>query len=270
VPISDRQLQTDPAIRLRCPHCKHVFERQDKGRCPACEQIILIPPAARKNAAAMRDRCVRLSRERRERLGRMQQGGSLLGTRRMRRTLALVAFAVLGVLLPLNHMLRKHGGVPRFLNYDDRTRQSLGVLRFKLECFRRDCGRYPTEQEGLWALALNPGVTNWRGPYLTKIPPDLWRRRYIYSETNGAITLWSAGPDAIPHTADDLDAPLPDMAAVAADATNPPPVQTDEPVIEIITSDRAHQLIQMAAPTTPPPAALSGAPPVQAFPPGAE
>ncbi len=202
----------------------------------------------------MRDRCVRLSRERRERLGRMQRGGNLLATRRMRRTLAIVAFVVLGVLLPLDHMLRKNGGPPRFLTSDARTLQSLGVIRTKLECFHRDCGRYPTEQEGLWALALNPGVTNWRGPYLKQVPPDLWRRRYIYSETNGTISLWSAGPDTLPHTADDVVAPPPDMAYVAASATNEPPRPTgEETVIEIITSQRARELLQLADGMRPPP-----------------
>ncbi len=184
----------------------------------------------------------------------MQRGGNLLATRRMRRTLAIISFVVLGVLLPLDYMLRKTGGLPLSLTHDARTLQSLGVMRTKLECFRRDCGRYPTEHEGLWALALNPGVTNWRGPYLKQVPPDLWRRRYNYSETNGTITLWSAGPDAIPHTADDVIAPPPDMAYVAASATNEPPRPTgDETVIEIITSQRAQELLQWANPRQDPP-----------------
>jgi hypothetical protein len=28
-----------------------------------------------------------------------------------------------------------------------------------------DCGRYPSEEEGLAALLTNPGVAGWRGPY---------------------------------------------------------------------------------------------------------
>ena len=247
MPLSDARLRKDPNIRLRCPHCGHVFPRQDKGRCAACGQIFLIPPAAREHVEEMRDRCIRISRAKRERLFRMQRGGGLLATRRMRRTLAIVAFVVLGVLLPLNHLLRTNGGHERVLTRDGRTRQTLGVLRTKLECFRRDCGRYPTDREGLWALALNPGVTNWCGPYLTKIPPDLWRHRYYYGCSNDTVSLWSSGPDGLPHTADDIPAPPPDLVYVVTTATNGPPQQVGEDtVIEIITTKRARELLEQA------------------------
>ena len=244
MPISDDNLRKNPNIRLRCPHCGHIFPRQDKGRCVACNQIFLIPPAAREHAEEMRDRCIRVSRARRERLFRMQRGGGLLATRRMRRTLAIVSCVVLGVLLPLDYMMRKSGGNPLILTHDGRTRQTLGVLRTKLECFHRDCGRYPTEGEGLWAMVLNPGVTNWHGPYLTKVPPDLWRHRYNYGCTNDTVTLGSAGPDGVPHTDDDIAAPPPDMDYVASSATNGSPGRSgEEMVIELITSDRARELM---------------------------
>ena len=247
VPLSNARRLTDPNIRLRCPHCGHVFPRQDKGRCPACRQVFLIPPAAREHVEEMRDRCIRISRDRRDRLFRMQRGGGLLATRRMRRTLAIVSFVVLGILLPLDYMMRRTGGQPPVLSYDGRTRQTLGVLRTKLECFRRDCGRYPADAEGLWALALNPGATNWGGPYLSKIPPDLWRHRYFYGCTNDTVRLWSAGPDGIPHTADDIPAPPPALVYVAATATNGPPRQIgEETVIEIITTRRAQELMGQA------------------------
>lgn len=192
----------------------------------------------------MRDRCIRISRDRRARLAKMQRGGGLLATRRMRRTLAIVSFVVLGVLLPLDYMLRKDGVSIPSLSRDDRTRQSLGVLRTKLECFYRDCGRYPTGQEGLWALVLNPGLTNWHGPYLTKVPPDLWRHRYNYSLSNDTVVLWSCGPDGQPYTADDMHAPPPDLVYVIQSATNDPPQPTgEETTIEIITTRRARDLI---------------------------
>ena len=244
MPLSDNNLRQNPNLRLRCPHCGHIFPRQDKGRCTACHQVVLIPPAAREHAEEMRDRCIRISRARRERLFRMQRGGGLLATRRMRRTLAIVSFVVLGVLLPMDYMLRKSGGEPPVLSSDGRTRQTLSVLRTKLECFHRDCGRYPTDTEGLWALVLNPGPTNWCGPYLTKIPPDLWRHRYFYGCTNDAVYLWSAGPDGIPHTADDIPAPPPDLVYVMTTATNEPPRPSgEETVVEIITTRRAQELM---------------------------
>ena len=35
--------------------------------------------------------------------------------------------------------------------------------------FRSDCGRPPTEEEGLKALFDNPGIKCWSGPYLPDI-----------------------------------------------------------------------------------------------------
>jgi len=247
---SETKLRYDPNLRLRCPYCGHVFPRQDKGRCPACQQVLLIPPTLREHAAAMRDRCIRISRDRRERLFRMQRGGNLLATRRMRRTLAIVAFVVLGVLLPMDYMLRKPGDPALVLTHEARTRQTLGVLRTELECFRRDCGRYPTDAEGLWALVLNPGLTNWCGPYVTKVPPDLWRHQYFYRCTNNTVEIWSSGPDGLPNTADDLHAPPPDLAYVAKTAQIGSPEQhSEDTAIEIITTRHARELLRQASPT---------------------
>ena len=246
VPLSEAKLCQSLNLQLRCPHCRHVFPRQDKGRCPACLQVLLIPPALREHPETMRDRCIRISRARRERLFRMQRGGNILATRRMRRTLATVAFVVLGVLLPIDYMLHKSDRPTLVLTHDGRTRQTLSVLRTELECFRRDCGRYPTDTEGLWALVLNPGVTNWCGPYITQVPPDLWRHRYFYACTNNAVRLWSAGPDGIPNTADDIQAPPPDLDYVATATNKPPAPDGEETVIEIITTQRAQELMGQA------------------------
>ena len=193
----------------------------------------------------MRDRCIRISRDRRERLAKMQGGGNLLANRRMRRTLAIVSFVVLGIVLPLHYELRKSNGQPLLLSHDGRTRQTLDVLRTQLECFHRDCRRYPTDHEGLWALMLNPGETNWHGPYVPKVPPDLWRHRYYYGCTNNTIYLWSAGPDGRPYTADDIQAPAPNLDYVRTSATKsaPKPVGEDT-LIQLITTQRAQELMQ--------------------------
>jgi general secretion pathway protein G len=51
-----------------------------------------------------------------------------------------------------------------------------------LRMFRSDTGRFPTSQEGLEALVVNPGVDGWRGPYLKgKIPKDPWGTPYGYT-----------------------------------------------------------------------------------------
>ncbi|HME42709.1 MAG TPA: type II secretion system major pseudopilin GspG [Syntrophorhabdales bacterium] len=70
-----------------------------------------------------------------------------------------------------------------------------------LDQFRLDVGRYPTTQEGLNALMVNPGVDNWEGPYLKKtLPPDPWGKPYQYlcPGTHGEYDLYSYGRDGNP------------------------------------------------------------------------
>ena len=70
-----------------------------------------------------------------------------------------------------------------------------------LDQFRLDVGRYPTTQEGLNALMVNPGVDNWEGPYLKKaLPPDPWGKPYQYlcPGTHGEYDLCSYGRDGNP------------------------------------------------------------------------
>jgi hypothetical protein len=45
------------------------------------------------------------------------------------------------------------------------TQASLFLIGYALASFARDCGRYPTFDEGLMALLTNPGVKGWSGPY---------------------------------------------------------------------------------------------------------
>jgi hypothetical protein len=54
-----------------------------------------------------------------------------------------------------------------------------GGLKTALGMFDVDCGRYPTDEEGLKALISAPAdgsLTNWRGPYFdsSTLPEDPW------------------------------------------------------------------------------------------------
>ena len=81
-----------------------------------------------------------------------------------------------------------------------------GGLKFILQMFKSDCGRYPTAAEGLKILIAAPtdgSLTNWRGPYFDppKVPKDPWGHEYVYRfpaiySTND-YDLYSMGPDGI-------------------------------------------------------------------------
>lgn len=62
-----------------------------------------------------------------------------------------------------------------------------------------DTGRFPTVQQGLQALRVQPeNETRWRGPYLKKeIPKDPWGTAFVYRSPgrNGGYELISYGAD---------------------------------------------------------------------------
>jgi general secretion pathway protein G len=71
-----------------------------------------------------------------------------------------------------------------------------------LDNFRLDVGRYPTSEEGLKAMLVNPGaVENWDGPYLKKqeIPLDSWVHPFVYKSPgeHGDYDIISYGGDGV-------------------------------------------------------------------------
>ena len=71
-----------------------------------------------------------------------------------------------------------------------------------LDNFRLDVGRYPTSDEGLRALLVNPGaIENWDGSYLKKeeIPLDPWGHPYVYKSPgeHGDYDILSYGGDGV-------------------------------------------------------------------------
>jgi general secretion pathway protein G len=78
------------------------------------------------------------------------------------------------------------------------AKAQIELLGQSLDHFRLDVGRYPTTQEGLNALMVNPGIDNWDGPYLKKeLPNDPWGKPYQYQcpGQHGEYDLVSYGRD---------------------------------------------------------------------------
>jgi general secretion pathway protein G len=83
------------------------------------------------------------------------------------------------------------------------TRAQIDAFDKALDQFRLDVGRYPTTEEGLQALVVQPnGEPNWHGPYLKKgVPADPWGRPYVYEQPGthgGDFELQSYGKDGRP------------------------------------------------------------------------
>ena len=81
------------------------------------------------------------------------------------------------------------------------AKAQIELLGQALDQYRLDVGRYPTTQEGLNALNVNPGVDRWEGPYLKKeLPQDPWGKPFLYQYpgSHGEYDLYSLGADGAP------------------------------------------------------------------------
>lgn len=78
------------------------------------------------------------------------------------------------------------GSISVHCNRDRRTREvaarvQIEALHEALGRYHNDVGAYPPVAAGLEALVYNPGVPNWRGPYLEKaVPLDPWGKPSLY------------------------------------------------------------------------------------------
>lgn len=108
----------------------------------------------------------------------------------------LVVLTILGLLAALV--------VPRvFHNLDkakvNTAKTQISAFESALGAYRLDVGSFPTTDQGLQALRVQPpGVENWDGPYLPKdIPLDPWGHPYVYRcpSEHGDFEIISYGAD---------------------------------------------------------------------------
>lgn len=78
------------------------------------------------------------------------------------------------------------------------------TLLVALQRLAFDCGRPPTEREGLVSLIHNPGLTNWKGPYVFELKSDPWGRSFRYAPGENMLGVGSDGPDRVRGTVDDI------------------------------------------------------------------
>jgi general secretion pathway protein G len=79
--------------------------------------------------------------------------------------------------------------VPRLISREgggiSEVHSNLAAMGRLIETFKLDTGRYPTDEEGLEALRIQPdGAKGWQGPYMTRpVPLDPWGRPFVYRTT---------------------------------------------------------------------------------------
>ena len=112
----------------------------------------------------------------------------------------LVAVAMIISLLAVFVVPRAFKGLGQAKH--DIARGKMGILEGALARFQYDCGRFPTDAEGLEALLVAPAglEERWAGPYCRRSDlDDPWGRQFIYI-ANGVIN--PGGFDLISFGAD--------------------------------------------------------------------
>ncbi len=120
-----------------------------------------------------------------------QQGFSLIEL--------MIVMVILGLLASLvgPAMFKKLGTAKQ-----KTAKTQIEMLMASLDSYRLDIGHYPSQNEGLEALVVNPGDEKWDGSYLAKgLPPDPWGNPYHYQipgEHGGEVEIYSYGADNRP------------------------------------------------------------------------
>ena len=112
----------------------------------------------------------------------------------------LIVMVILGLLAALV--------APKMFGKTEKAKQNaaqtqISYFESALDTYRLDVGRFPSTEEGLMALRVNPDENKkWEGPYLPReIPLDPWENPYVYNypgEHGGYYDIISYGADGAP------------------------------------------------------------------------
>ena len=187
---------------FRCPYCKQELGDPLPPRCPQCDKMLIRKKARPQQEFRTRKKAkLKIQHDAQRQLRTIKTPDVRLGSPKSLFAV-LIVLAVMGSLIAAR--LRQRDVERPIKSLDHIAVQELEHLRMALELFRKDCRRYPTTEEGLKALVLDPGENRWSGSYLTLLKPDPWKKAYQYGCSNDVVTLFSSGLDGVIGTQDDL------------------------------------------------------------------
>ncbi len=191
-------------MKLRCPYCKELFADKIPIACPKCGKSMKVPEKLQKIPYRFRKKKKeRMAREAERELETLQRKSPDLSRKPIYVAIALFLLLGTGGLL-LTKTKSGHQAPANDKTWLAKAGKDMAIMTIALNRYRADCGCYPTTQEGLAALILNPGNTNWGGKYINNIRADPWRSSYQYRLKDDAPKLWSCGPDGVDATGDEV------------------------------------------------------------------
>ena len=117
--------------------------------------------------------------------------------------LVLAILVVLGSLVTVGYVKLQQNALK------DAARTQIGMLDKAVLQYKLDVGKYPSGDQGLGSLRIQPPdapANKWRGPYLeSDIPVDPWGNAYIFEEITDqydepSFQISSLGPDGASGT----------------------------------------------------------------------
>ncbi len=121
----------------------------------------------------------------------------------------LLVVAIIGILAAM--LLPNISGRSEEARKTRAKSEIVSTLGLALTMFESDVGKYPTTEQGLNALVVNPTESStWRGPYIRQAKKftDPWGNAYQYQypgqRNTNSYDLSSAGPDEQFGTEDDI------------------------------------------------------------------
>lgn len=124
--------------------------------------------------------------------------------------LVLAILVVLGSLVTFGYVTIQRNAMM------DSAKTQIRMFEQAVDMYRLDVGKYPSGDQGLQALRLQPpdaAPNKWRGPYIqVEIPTDPWGNAYQYQEITDSLNqpsfeVMSNGPDGANGTPDDIRLP---------------------------------------------------------------
>lgn len=138
---------------------------------------------------------------------RIALGGGPPGARRGFPYYMAVVIGLLLVCGLAGSAIFKRGGIDVAGRNRGKAVASIRNLAVAAGRYRYHVGKFPTTEEGLAQLASKRVVARgWNGPYVKKINRDPWGNDYVYAYNGESETptLYSAGPDGLAGTTDDI------------------------------------------------------------------
>lgn len=141
-------------------YCLNHPDRDAVGVCVKCRKYVCAECATRIEGVNYCADCLPRVGDRKTGAGRSWEKPAAL-------FITISCLAVCSVLLGTCALLlpAAHSNVPNEEKWDSNFERMEGVVEALLE-FREDCGRFPTDSEGLHSLLSPEGVPGWNGPYV--------------------------------------------------------------------------------------------------------